>query len=322
MSLTMVFHLGSTLAQKRRWWSMADDSIGSALIRRVIGRRFEALRTKAGLSQEAVAKRLDRGRSTVGRIEDGDERIRFRVSDVEAMLDLYNASGEDRAVLLALTAETRNGVRKSWWHDYTATQIPQWFGLYVSLEESARIIRQHEPELVPGLLQTKEYAEQIMRVPPGFLGEEEARGRVDARMERQTLLTRPQAPRLEVVLSEGVICRTIGMGNLARAQLQHLLAISQQPNVDLRMLPWAAGVHGGMASSGGFSLLSFPSDPISGNPIEPPLGFVDSPTGAMYLTKPAEVSVYDLIWADLRSNAVDQDATRKAITTALEGLTP
>lgn len=302
---------------------MPGDSIGSTLIRRTIGRRFTELRLRAGLTQEAAAAALDRGRATIGRIEDGDERVRFRVPDVEAMLKLYKASTEDSEVLLALTAETRNGVRKSWWHDYTATEIPSWFGLYVSLEDGADVIQQYEPELVPGLLQIRAYAEQIMRVPAGFLDEDEARRRVNARMERQSLLTRARAPRLEVILSEAVLHRTIGLGvDLARAQLQHLLEITEQSNVDLRIVPWTAGVHGGMASSGGFSRLHFPRDPISGDPVEPPLGYVDSPTGAMYLTKPAEVAVYDLIWADLSTNAHAAQATRLAITNALEGLSP
>ena len=320
VSAEMVFHLGETPAQMRSPL-VPDDSIGSTLIRRTIGRRFTELRLRAGLTQDAAAKALDRGRATVGRIEDGDERVRFRPVDVEAMLKLYGASEEDSQVLLALTAETRNGVRKSWWHDYTATSIPPWFGLYVSLEDGAERIQQHEPELVPGLLQTRAYAEQIMRVPAGFLEEDEARRRVNARIERQSLLTRPRAPGLEVILSEAVLHRTIGMGAaLAREQLQHLLKITEKSNVDLRIVPWTAGVHGGMASSGGFSLLHFPADPVSGEPVEPPLGYVDSPTGAMYLTKPVEVSVYDLIWADLLTKAHDPQATRLAITTALEGL--
>lgn len=299
---------------------MPDDSIGSTLIRRTIGRRFTELRNHAGFTQEAAAIALDRGRATIGRIEDGDSRVRFRVPDVEAMLKLYGASEEDSQVLLALTAETRNGVRKSWWHDYTATEIPSWFGLYVSLEDGAETIQQYEPELIPGLLQTRAYAEQIMRVPAGFLDEDEARRRVNARMERQSLLTRPRAPRLEVILSEAVIHRTGGMGvDLAREQLQHLLEISEQSTVNLRIVPWTAGVHGGMASSGGFSLLHFPRAPGTDQPVEPPLGYVDSPTGAMYLTKPAEVSVYDLIWADLITHSHDPQATRQAIITALEG---
>jgi transcriptional regulator with XRE-family HTH domain len=298
-----------------------DDSIGSALIRRHIGRRFADLRKAAGLTQEQARIRLDRGRSTIGRIEDGDEAVRFRVAEVRAMLELYNAPEEDAKLLLALTAETRNGVRKSWWHDYTATDLPEWFTLYVSLEDSADSIRQYEPELVPGLLQTRAYAERIMRVPAGFLEPEEAERRVNARIERQSLLAGSRAPRLEVVLNEAALHRVIGMGaDIARDQLQRLLDVGRQPNVDLRIVHYAAGDHGGMASSGGFSLLHFPSDP-GGSPMEPPLSYIDSPTGAMYLTKPEEVAVYDLIWLDLTTHAGDQEATRQTITTALKGLT-
>lgn len=294
------------------------DAVGSALVRRHIGRRFIALRQAAGLTQEQAATRLERSRATISRIEEGEEGVRFREVDVRQMLELYHAPGKDREILLALTAETRNGRRKSWWHDYTETELPSWFELYVALEDTAEIICQYESELLPGLLQTRAYAEAIARVPTGLLDESEIQRRTKVRMERQSLLTRPRAPRLEVVISEASLHRVAGAGDLAAEQLQHLTDITKRANVVIQVLPWKAGIHGGMACSAGFSFLRFPADPISGEPLEPPLAYVDSLTGAMYLTKPAEVDVYERAWDDLRARALSPEDSHKMITT-MEG---
>ncbi len=294
--------------------------IGSALLRRYIGRRFTALRLRAGLTQDQAAKALQRSRATLGRIEDGDDGVRFRDSDVKAMLELFDAAPEDGEVLLALTAETRNGRRKSWWHDYTQTALPEWFGLYVSLEDGAETIRQYQSELVPGLLQTRAYAEQVNSVPAGYVDAEETQRRVNVRLERQSLLTRPRAPHLSVILNEAVLHRPVGGTAVTVEQFSHLLEATQQANVSVRVLPWSTGVHGGMGASA-FTLLDFPKDPHTGELLEPPLAYVDTLTGAMYLNKPDEVNAYRLTWDDLGERALDESASRKAITAALKGIT-
>jgi transcriptional regulator with XRE-family HTH domain len=293
--------------------------VGSALIRRHIGRRFVALRAQAGLTQEQAAIELQRARATLGRIEEGDERVRFRDVDVRAMLELYGASPEESKMLMALTAETRNGRKKSWWHDYTESALPTWFGLYVSLEDSARTISQYESELVPGLLQTRAYAEQINSMPPGYTEADEVQRRVNVRLERQSLLTRPRAPHLITILNEAVLRRPVGGAAVMAEQLGHLLEMSQQAGVRVRILPWSAGAHGGMGAANSFTLLDFPDDPMSREPMEPPLVYVDTLTGAMYLNKADEVGAYRLVWADLEQRALDEAASRRMITEAMEG---
>ncbi|MBT0770814.1 helix-turn-helix domain-containing protein [Kineosporia sp. J2-2] len=295
-------------------------AIGIALLRRHIGRHFERLRVQAGLTQDQAAERVELSKSTLIRMENGNDGVKFRDVQVRHMLDQYQASSTDREVLMALTAETRLGPRKSWWHDYTETSLPPWFAMYVSLEDSAATIQYYEQELVPGLLQTKSYAERVMQVPPGFVDDREAARRVQARLERQSLLTRPMAPRLEVAICEAVLHRLVGMGpDVAREQLRHLLDVTQRMNVELRVIPWASGMHGGVAS-GSFILLHFPRDPITDEPLEPPMAYSDSLTGAMYLTKPAEVHSYRLVWSDVMNNSLDPGASRSVITTFLEGL--
>ena len=296
------------------------DMVGSALLRRYIGRRLATLRQQAGLTQEAAADALQRARATLGRMEEGHEAVRFRDIEVRAMLELYKASERDSQIMLALTAETRNGRRKSWWHDYTETELPEWFGLYVTLEDSAETIRKYEPELVPGLLQTRAYAHQVTRVPAGHITEEESERRVNVRMARQEILhrRRPPAPQLDVILNEAVLHRIDDRPIMAE-QLGHLLELGQQPDIAIRILPFAAGVHGGMASA--FAILDFPKDPRTDELLEPTLVYVDTLTGAMYLQKPDEVQAYELAWHDLQQRALDAKASRKLINDAMKGLT-
>lgn len=297
---------------------MSLETVGSALIRRHIGRRFAELRTKAGLSQQQAADRFQRGRTTIVRMEDGDPAVRFRESDVVTMLGAYGATAEDRDLLLALTAETRNGNKKGWWHDYTESGLPEWFGLYVLLEDSAISIRKYESELVPGLLQTEQYAEISASTPSGYLAADETRRRVEVRMERQNLLDRSNTPKLDFILNEAVIRRPVGDTDVSTEQLRHLLTMVQRPGITVRILPYSAGFHGGMAASA-FNLLDFPDGP-QGEPLEPPLTYVETLTGAMYLNKPDEVAAYELVWRDLKRKALGITASRELIEEALKGL--
>lgn len=306
------------LLDPKREVGVSLETVGTGLIRRHIGRRFAELRTKAGYSQQQAADKFQRGRTTIVRMEDGDPAVRFRESDVITMLDTYGAGPEDRELLLALTAETRNGNKKGWWHDYTESGMPEWFGLYVLLEDSAVSIRKYEAELVPGLLQTERYAEISASTPTGYLDASEIRRRVEVRMERQNLLDREQAPQLDFILNEAVIRRPVGDDDTRTEQLQHLLQMSQRPGITVRILPYSAGFHGGMAASA-FNLLTFPEGP-TGEPLEPPLAYVETLTGAMYLNKPDEVSAYELVWRDLRKKALGVTASRGLIEETLKGL--
>jgi DNA-binding XRE family transcriptional regulator len=292
------------------------DTVGTPLIRRHVGRRLAQLRDKAGLTQEQAAQQLEKGRSTIIRMEDGADNVRLRDIDLKAMLELYGASAEESTIVLALAAETRNGKKKGWWHDYT--ELPEWFGLYVVLEDSAISIREYESELVPGLLQTQEYAELLYRTPAGSATPEQTRQLVQARMDRQSVLNRPNPPRFSVVLNEAVIRRPVGDAGLMTRLLEHLLEVGKQPNVSIRILPYTAGMHGGMAAGNSFLLLDFPDDP-SGEPIEPPLAYVDTLTGAMYLNKPSEFAAYERVWRDVDKKALSAARSRELIISALEG---
>ncbi|WP_067721681.1 helix-turn-helix domain-containing protein [Nocardia yamanashiensis] len=297
---------------------MALDTVGTALIRRHIGRRLVTLRGKR--SQEQVSKSLGISRSTIVRMEEGHEAVRYTVPNVKALLDLYEACDEDQQILLALAAETRNGRSKSWWHDYTNTELPEWFGRFVVMEDSATRIRSYESELIPGLLQTQQYAEAMFSIPAGFNTPDQIQQKVKVRLDRQSVLARKNPPRLVVVLNQAVTCRLVGGAEVMAPQLEHLLDMGKRKDISIRILPWSAGGHGGMTAANSFTLLEFPDDP-RGKPIEPPLAYVDTLTGAMYLQKEDEFTAYERIWRDIDKKALSAADSANLIISALEGLT-
>ncbi len=291
---------------------MSQAVTGSTLLRRQLGRKLEALRKAAGLTMEQAADELDRARATLYRIENGAENVRFRASDVKEMLTLYGASDDDSELTLAMAAATREN--KNWWHDYNGSGLPKWFQLYVGLENAASNIRQYEAELVPGLLQTRAYAEQITKLPSSVIDAEDddAKQRiVQLRAERQALLTRFSAPQLSVIINEAVLRRPVGSPALMAEQLHQILKAAELPNVTVQVLTFSAGMHGGM-TAGGFSILEFPRD-SKGKEVEPPMAYLEAATGAIYLDKPHETAVYNSIWADLAGRALDASRSQSLI---------
>ena len=296
---------------------MSQTVTGSTMLRRQIGRKIESLRKAAGLTMEQAAERLDRARATLHRIENGAESVRFRQADVRQILSLYDASAQDAELLLAMTAATREN--KNWWHDYIGSGLPRWFQLYIGLENSASSIRRYEPELVPGLLQTRAYAEQVFRMPGGSIDVEDDAEReraIQLRAERQSLLTRFAPPQLSVILNEAVLLRPVGGHRVMVEQLRHLAKASELPNVTIRVLEFSVGLHAG-AMAGGFSILDFPNDQHD-EEVEPPVAYLEGATGAIYLDKPHESRAYNKIWTDLTERALDQSQSLTLIQQTAE----
>lgn len=309
---------------------MALEQVSADFLRRYIGRQLTRLRENARTAegkhptQAQAAQAFGVGRSTMIRMEEGVDGVKFPEPNVKALLDYYGASATDRDLILSLTAETRerrNG--RAWWHDYTEPSLPTWFSQYVMLEDSAVSIRQYESELVPGLLQIQEYAEILARTPAGYVSEERVSDLVRVRMDRQALLDRDDEkappPRLEVIIGEAAIRRPFADPEIIGRQLQHLLDAGARRRISVRILPATVGVHGGMVSNP-FSLLEFPAGK-NGEPMEQPLAYMDTLTGSLYMSKPEEVAAYELVWRDLKKNALNTTESQELIRSAMmEGL--
>jgi transcriptional regulator with XRE-family HTH domain len=209
-----------------------SPSAGSPAVRR---RRlaYELRRLRGRRKGNEVATGLGWSASKISRFELG--RSSLPIDEVEKLLDFYGVGGSERSQLLALA---RDATRRGWWEDY-ADALPEEYQEFIGLEAEAASISEWQVEIVPGLLQTEEYARQVLLgyqsvipIAPGVVER-----RVQVRMHRQAMLTATVPTRLSVVLDESVLLRRLGKNGMMRAQLQHLAKVADQPNVDLRVLP-------------------------------------------------------------------------------------
>jgi transcriptional regulator with XRE-family HTH domain len=292
---------------------MAEAQAGSTVPRRQLGRYLRDLRGEAGLTARAAARDLERSEPTLWRIETG--QVAVRSLDVKAMCDLYGATPEMTQALMALAKETK---ARGWWQGY-GDVLPEWFDLYIGLEAAAAKISTYESDLVPGLLQSEQYARTLITADNPEVSEDEIERRVGLRMGRQAILRRPiDPPALQVALSETVLRRPVGGSEVMAAQLNRLAEVADLPNVALRVVPFAAGYHAGILS-GAFALLHFPLNG-GGTESEPPTVFADMYTGGLYLDKPNEIQRYSRAFGETWETALDEQASANLIGKTAEEL--
>lgn len=294
---------------------MTGTQTGSTVPRRQLGRYLSSLRSQAGLTARAAAKQLERSEPTLWRIETGKTSVRS--IEVEAMCRLYGADEKMTEVLTALAKETK---AKGWWQAY-GDILPEWFDLYVGLEAAANRVDWYESELVPGLFQTRDYAEALIRSDNPGVDEAEIQRRVQLRIDRQAILRRPiDPPALRVALRESVLACPVGGPAVMAAQLDRLAEVSGLPNVTLRVIPFGAGLNPGMMS-GPFEILRFPLNG-GGLDSEPPTVFTDLFTGALYLDKPAEIDRYDQAFTGIWHTALNEEESKRRILKAAKDMQP
>ncbi|MGJ6967466.1 helix-turn-helix domain-containing protein [Streptosporangium sp. G11] len=258
------------------------------------------LRSSAGLKQEEVADHLDWSTSRMTKVESGT--LRISVNDVRAMLQLYGLrEGTKYEALLQLARQARE---RGWWHAYSDV-IPQWFQVYVGLEAEASSLRNYEPELVHGLLQTEDYARAVYQAARMTDAPNEIERHVGLRMARQDVITRSEQPmNLWAIVNEAALRRRVGGAHVMQKQLRHLADISAQPNVTLQVLPYEIGAHAAMLGS--FAILSFSEG--TGE-----VAYLEYVTGSLYLEKPEELRAYTLTYDHLRASALDPRASTTMI---------
>lgn len=285
---------------------MPDETTGSTVPRRQLGRYLRELRGGQRLTVRAAAERLEWSEAKIWRIETG--QVSLRSLDVEAMCKVYGADATLTEALMGLAKETK---ARGWWHSY-GDVIPEGFDLYIGLEEAASAVSWYEAELVPGLLQTESYAHTLIEADNPGVDAQEIDRRVHVRIARQALITRVTAPpELGIVLNEAIIRRPVGGPGVMHAQLGRLAETSTLPNVSLRIMPFSAGLHHGIMS-GPFVILRFPLNG-DGKATEPPTVYVDGFTGALYLDKPSEVQRYGKAFGDIWESSLTGDASRDLI---------
>jgi transcriptional regulator with XRE-family HTH domain len=263
-----------------------------------LGQQLRALREEAGLTLKDTAEFLQRNPSTVSRVETADYPIRR--PEVLSLLDFYQVSDERRRdALIKLSEEVW---QKGWWDRY-ADEVGKQFVNFVWLEARAREIRSFDNVVLPGLFQTREHAEAIIRAADPEESEEQIQSWIDLRMTRQQVLDRDSPPHITAILDESVLRRQVGSADLTRRQLDHLLTTADRPQVDLRVLPLGRGLRPGVSAA--FVLFTM-ADPY------PEVGYVEALVGALYL-EPPQIEPLLRGYARVDQFALDSDESVRLI---------
>ncbi len=273
--------------------------------RRVIAAALKQFREQLGLKPGDVAKQVNHDASWLARIERAE--IRAHPDAVTRLLAVYGITGPQSEAVLNLAASAGS---RGWWHVYTRA-MPEWFGKFVGLEGAASMIRNFENGVMPGLLQTEDYARAVMRAMP-LPGQPKDIDRfVKLRMERQELLVADTCPQLRFILDESVLRRPIGGNEVMRKQIERILAlIEERPNIKVMVLPFEVGAHAGV--DGPFIVLEFPPAP-SGLPdtSDPRVAYLDNLVGALYVEEAEQLMQYGAAWDSLCTQALSEEASRK-----------
>lgn len=270
---------------------MADED--STLPRRQLGRLLRQHREEIGMTLAQAARLVEIGTTTLHRLEKG-QAAKVRIRIVQHLCEIYERSAAEIATAKHLAEQA---AVKSWYAEYNDL-LPDNFDNYVGLEAAAQQLFSYQ-ELVPGLLQTEDYARTMMRNYAADSSESDINRHVELRMKRQFLIKRKTEPvTLDVVLHESAVRRAVGSPRIMANQLRHLADASTWPNVAMRVLPFSAGMPMGLLP-GPFVILDFGVDG-KGRPTEPPVVYIESVvTANIYLEKPADVDRYRAVSAAL-----------------------
>ncbi|MBV1853272.1 helix-turn-helix domain-containing protein [Catellatospora tritici] len=269
--------------------------------RRRLGAELRRRREHAGITLEYVADKLECSQSKISRIETGHNSVTSR--DVRDMLTLYGAPPEDVDELVEIAKQAR---QKGWWHPYTNVLV----GAYVGLEAAASEICAYEQQVVPGLLQSAEYAEAMLRAACPDWSNDQVMQRVRVRLKRGSLLTQDDPIRFSAVLDESVLSRPVGGDTVMRRQLRLLAEAASKPNVTLQVLPFERGAHAGM--DGTFTILEFAEAGDSA------VVYAENATGGLFLEKSDDLEKYLLIFEHLRGAALSPSESAALIAQLAE----
>ena len=275
-----------------------SEDAGPTALRIGLGSELRRRRERAGISREVAGEALRASPAKISRLELG--RVGFKERDVLDLLTLYGVTDEtERTQFLALA---RRANAPGWWHRYSDL-LPGWFETYLGLEQASTMIRTYELQFVPGLLQTGDYARAVTLL--GHEDAEDVERRVELRLRRQEVLTAPGAPTLWAVIDEAALRRSLNGPELLRAQLDHLLAMNELPNVSVQIAPLSFGGHA--AAGGPFSILRF------AEPDLPDIVYLEQLTSALYLDKRSDVEHYALVMDRLCAHIEPPDRTAAII---------
>ncbi|POX42363.1 transcriptional regulator [Streptomyces sp. Ru73] len=267
------------------------------VLRMILGRRLHDMRQNAGVSLEDAAKALRVTPLTIRRLEKAE--VALKPLYVEKLLATYGRDAQETEEFVTL-AERAN--EPGWWHAYRDV-LPSWFTAFVSLETGAKTLRTYEPHYVTGLLQTYGYARAVLSGGFPQDTDEDLERRVHLRLRRQSLLEKPDAPTLWVVMEEAVLHRVVGGPEIMREQIDRLLEVSELDHVSLDIVPFTAGAHVGACAP--FTYFRFEEPEL------PDVVYSEILSASMYLDQRSDVVAH--LEAHNRMSLMTSSADSKAL---------
>ncbi|MDA8372476.1 MAG: helix-turn-helix transcriptional regulator [Nocardiopsaceae bacterium] len=273
---------------------------GQTARHRRLSAELKRMREEAGISSAEVAERMGWNQTKVNRLERGEWK-RLKEDDLRRLTKLYGVNDPEKQE--ALVSMARQASAKGWWARYSDVLGS---GAYVALESTTSGLRFYGGMLVPGLLQTQNYAKAIIH-GYGVSDAAEIQRRLEARLLRQELLEQ-QDRSIHAVIDEAALRKDIGGRLTMSEQLIHLCLLNQKDNVTVRVLPDSVGAHPGLG--GHFVILDFPHEQ------DEPVVFIDDAHNGLFLEEPEEIASYTMIYdsiRDLSLSVEESDAYMKKI---------
>ncbi|MEU9209295.1 helix-turn-helix transcriptional regulator [Streptomyces sp. NPDC048415] len=275
------------------------SNVNPTVRRRRLGQELRRLRELKGMTAEEVAERLLVSQSKISRLENGRRSISQR--DVRDLCGVYEV--EDHRIVDSLMQMAKDSRQQGWWHAFG--DIP--YSVYIGLETDAASLRVYESQIVPGLLQTRPYAEALIQGALPETSTTDVDKRVQVRLRRQERISTEENPlRLWAVLDEAALHRIVGNRQVMREQLEHLAGMSQLPHITVQVLPYEVGAHPGL--NGQYAILEFPDAADSS------VVYIEGVTSDLYLEKAADVQKYSVMYEHLRAQALNVDQSRQFIS--------
>lgn len=269
---------------------------GPAVPRMVLGARLRRLREAQYISPAEAGGAIRASAARIRGLEMGRGGCSLR--DISDLLTVYGVSAAgERGLLLDLAAQADSA---GWWREY-ADVVPGWLETYLSLEQSASVIRSYEVQFVPGLLQTEDYARAVIGLGRCDVPEARLQRRVELRMRRQRILYGSDAPRLWAVVDEAALRRPVGGALTMAAQLRHLIAVCELPHVSLQVIPFDVGAHA--AAGGPVTLVRLPGGEL------PDVVYLEQLIGGHYPEDADDIEYYRNVIDHLVTSAQPPGAT-------------
>ncbi|EGX58647.1 regulatory protein [Streptomyces zinciresistens K42] len=275
-----------------------DMAVGPTTRRRQLGADLRRLRERQGMTLEEAGARVGVSKATLSRYETKEGSVKWPA--VDALCREYGATDEERRALVDLA---KGAKIQGWWRSL-ADPVPESMNLMLTLEDEVVREDHYASVYVPGLLQTRAYAEAVHRASEVQCPEREVQHMVDIRMKRQELLDRADPPHIWSVIDEAALRRRVGGGAIMRDQLRHVLAVAQLPHITVQVLPFAAGAHA--AAVGSFVVLRGPVAELD-------VVYVDLLGGGLFMEKQKELERYRLAFEYLSAQALDLDSSMEIV---------